>query len=130
MCYAMASATGIVFVQHILRMWLSVTLFTAFDGFVLVRVTFDAEQGAMFGITCEKHILCLAVAVGTNCIWSVGRIGDFKCLMGRVTGDTFIKCSCYMYYVACSWNLPHMRFVAFKAIWFVSMSCMVTCCAI
>jgi len=45
MCYAMASATGVIFLQHVLGMRLSVALLTTFDGFVLVGVTFDAEKG-------------------------------------------------------------------------------------
>ncbi len=125
MSYAMASATGIVFFQHILGVWLPVTLFTTLDGFVLVRVTFDAEKGSVFRVSIVEHILGLAVTVCANCIWCVGWIGNFKRFVRRVTGDTFVKCSSYVDYVTCPRDLAQVRFVAFKAIRFVAMFCMV-----
>ncbi len=45
MRYAMASATGVIFLQHVLGMWLSVAFFATLDGFMLVGVAFDAEKG-------------------------------------------------------------------------------------
>ncbi len=105
MSYAMASATGIVFFQHIRGMWLSVTLFTTLNGFMLVRVTFDAEKGSVFRVSIVEHILGLTVTVGANCIWRIGWIGNFKRFVRRVTGDTFVKCSSYVDYVTCSGDL-------------------------
>ncbi len=72
-----ASTTGVEFFQHILGMWLTMTLPASFDGFVLVRVAFDALEGGMFCILTAQHFIRFAVTEGAYRVFGVVWICNF-----------------------------------------------------